>query len=118
MSAKNASPVISRERNAPWRSNAAKASGEVVRQKRVSGPSTWIPMNGYRNEKAAAILRLGRSVWMRPTSVSDASSSEAQTCQSMRSANLTSARRLRSFFVRPVVRYWARRRRRLRALPT
>ena len=118
MSAKKASRVTSRERNAPCSSKAANASGEVVRQKRVSPPSTWIPMKGYRNGKAPATFRLGRSAWISPISVSDASSSDAQVCHSSRSAALTSARRLRSFFVRRGVRYWASRRLRSRALPT
>jgi hypothetical protein len=33
MSEKKASPVTSRERKAPWKSNPGKTSGEVVRQK-------------------------------------------------------------------------------------
>ena len=53
MSAKNASRVTSRERNAPWSSKAANASGEVVKQKRVSAPATWIPMNGIQERKGA-----------------------------------------------------------------
>ena len=118
MSAKNASRVTSRERNAPWSSKAANASGDVVKQKRVSAPLTWIPMKGYMNGKAPATFRVGLNAWMRPISVSEASSSDAQDSHSMRWADLTSARRLRSFFVRPAVRYWASRRRRLRALPT
>ena len=48
---------------------------------------------------------------------SEASSLDSQTSQVMRSASLIRARRFRSFFRRPVVQYWARRRR-LRALPT
>jgi hypothetical protein len=118
MSAKKASRVTRRERNAPCTSNSMKASGEVVRQKRVSGPSTWIPTKGYRKGKAPATFLTGRSSWMRRISVSDASSSDPQACHSMQSANLTSARCLRSFLIRVAVRYWASRRRRLRALPT
>jgi len=49
MSAKKASRVTSRERNEPWSSKAANASGEVVKQKRVSAPATSIPMKGYKN---------------------------------------------------------------------
>jgi len=118
MSAKKASLVTSRERNAPWSSKVANASGDVVKQKRVSAPLTWIPMKGYMNGKAPATFRCGRNAWMRPSSVSDASSSDAQDCHSIRWADLTSARRLRSCFVRRAVRYWASRRRRFRALPT
>jgi hypothetical protein len=72
MSAKKASRVTRRERNAPCTSNSMKASGEVVRQKRVSSPSTWIPTKGYRKGKAPATFLTGRSSWMRRISVSDA----------------------------------------------
>jgi hypothetical protein len=44
MSAKKASLVTSRERNAPWSSKVANGSGDVVKQKRVSVPLIWIPM--------------------------------------------------------------------------
>ena len=49
---------------------------------------------------------------------SDAARSDAHTSQVMAAAAFTSARRLRSRFLRPAVRYWARRRRRQPALPT
>jgi len=60
------------------------ASGEVVKQKRVSAPSTSIPMKGYRNGKAPATFLVGRNAWMSPISESDASSSDAQASHSMR----------------------------------
>ena len=41
-------------------------------------------MKGYRNGNAPATFRPGRNAWMSPISVSEASSSEAQVCHSMR----------------------------------
>src|SRR5262245_7245216 len=67
---------------------------------------------------ALATLFRGRSVWMRRISVRAAVSAESQTSHEIRAAAFTRARRLRSFFFRPAVRYWPRRRRRLVALPT
>jgi hypothetical protein len=47
-------------------------------------------MKGYRNEKAPATFRFGRNAWMASISASEASSSDARTSQSIRSADLTS----------------------------
>src|SRR6266487_1194652 len=105
MSEKKASPVTSRDRKAPCRSKAAKAAGEVVRQKYVSRPSRWMPTNGYRNENALVTFRGGRSVWMRRISVRAAVRADSQTSHVMRVAAFTRVRRLRSRFLRPVVRY-------------
>jgi hypothetical protein len=74
-------------------------------------------MNGYMNEKAPVTLRRGRRLWMRRSSCSEAASSDSHTSHVIVAAAFTSARRLRSRFLRPAVRYWARRRRRLCALP-
>ena len=92
--------------------------GEVVRQKYVSRSPARMPTYGYRNGNAPSTFSRGRRAWMRRSSRSDASRSEAHTSQTRLAAALTSARRFAAARTRRVVRYWARRRRRSRALPT